>query len=304
MFIRSILYVQRTYVVSFFLWIALSTVIPQLLTKYGCESDIKARNGRTSTVLPSSASMVQNSTIYFIIAHPDDEVMFFSPSVIEFSKVSHNNKVKLLCFSKGDADSDIMGNIRTRELYESARILGISQDNVVLMDEFKDGMNENWDTKRIAEILKSKINHKASERTVLVTFDQDGVSGHPNHKALYYGVLHYIKLIGGRSHDTRVLILQSLNFLEKYSSTFLTNVELFVENISRSIFSSFLIVKINISFFNSKYSTQVLKIYSDLNMLSVSYAAMAYGHYSQMVWFRYGWLLLSRYLTYNHLIEL
>lgn len=303
MFVRSILYVQRAYVVSFCLWVALSTVIPQLLTRYGRESDIKARNGRTSTILPSSASMVQNSTIYFIIAHPDDEVMFFSPSVIEFSKENHKNKIKLICFSKGDADSAVMGNIRTRELYESARILGISQDSVILLDEFKDGMNEDWDTQRIAEILKSKINHKASERTVLVTFDQDGVSGHPNHKALHYGVLHYIKLIGGRGHDTRVLMLQSLNFLEKYSSTILTNVELFVENISRLIFSSFLNVKINISFFNSKYSTQVLKIYSDLNMLSVSYAAMAYGHYSQMVWFRYGWLLLSRYLTYNHLIE-
>ncbi len=30
-----------------------------------------------------------------------------------------------------------------------------------------------------------------------------------------------------------------------------------------------------------------IRFYSDLNMLSLSYAAMAYGHFSQMVWFRY-----------------
>ena len=47
----------------------------------------------------------------------------------------------------------------------------------------------------------------------------------------------------------------------------------------------------------------LVRLYSELNMLRLSYAAMAYGHFSQMVWFRYAWLLLSRYLTYNHLIE-
>ncbi|RKP29182.1 hypothetical protein METBISCDRAFT_28439, partial [Metschnikowia bicuspidata] len=65
-------------------------------------------------------------------------------------------------------------------------------------------------------------------------------------------------------------------------------------------------ININISFFDSFAHKQLpcIKVYSDLNMLSVSYAAMAYGHFSQMVWFRYGWLVLSRYLTFNHLTQI
>ncbi|KAG7662012.1 GPI12 [[Candida] subhashii] len=245
---------------------------------------------------------IQNSTVYFIIGHPDDEVMFFSPSVVEVAKTKYHNDVKIICFSQGDSVDVSMGAIRSNELYHSARILGIDKENVSILNGFKDGMNETWPVAQIKQVLQEQVT--SDKPIVLITFDENGVSNHPNHISLYHGTKSYFNSIKKNGNSTRLLILKSLNFWEKYSFTFLTNVELFVAHLSDLLISNIIHININVSFFNQAPSMSSIKIYSDLNMLSVSYAAMAYGHFSQMVWFRYGWLLFSRYLTFNHLIEI
>lgn len=291
---------------SFLVWIVLSTIIPQAVLKY-TEKQIQSNKYEKLTypynlIVSPTPLPIQNSTVYFVIGHPDDEVMFFSLSLIELAKKKHNNQVKILCFSKGDSVDVSMGHIRTQELIESARILGVDKENVVVLDKYLDGMNVTWDSDEIRKSLVELIDQK--KPAVLVTFDESGVSNHPNHISLYHGTKLYFKT--HRHEAGRLYVLKSLNMLEKYSFTFLTNLELFVDHISKLVIRRLLKIDINISFFSNKNYTEKssIKFYSDLNMLSVSYAAMAYGHFSQMVWFRYGWLILSRYLTFNHLIEI
>ncbi|CCG21057.1 hypothetical protein CORT_0A06720 [Candida orthopsilosis Co 90-125] len=289
---------------TFVTWIILTTSIPQVLINY---TNIQVKTNRflsdqypqNSITFPKSISSITESTVYYIIGHPDDEVMFFSPTILELSKPKYNNTVKLLCFSKGDAVDESMGPIRVRELYKSAGILGIGEEDVTVLN-YKDGMDESWPVNDVHDSLKQYIDLKSKSKQVLITFDELGVSNHPNHISLYHGARAFRN--NSIKDNVKLYKLKSLGFWEKYSFTFLTNIELFVGYVS-TLIQRFVPVNITVSFFEPKNSSTSIKIYSDLNMLACSYAAMGYGHFSQMVWFRYGWLMLSRYLTYNHLIE-
>ncbi|CAX45281.1 N-acetylglucosaminyl-phosphatidylinositol de-N-acetylase, putative [Candida dubliniensis CD36] len=332
----------KLYIISFIIWIFQTTILPQTLTKLTNVS-IKTQNFHhhypyTSIVTTpknsNSINTITNSNITYIIAHPDDEVMFFAPSIIELKKAKYNNQINLICFSKGNYIKS-MDEIRQSELIQSSRILGIDQVSIF---DYQDGMNETWQLNDIVQSLHENLsppinNNNNQKQSVLITFDDQGVSNHPNHISLFHGTKKYIqdlrksenknktriKTITNQndidsSISTKFYVLKSLNFFEKYSFTLLGNIEILFNYISLLI-KKFINININVSFFSNQIKSKLdtnnlqlqnlndIRFYSDLNMLSLSYAAMAYGHFSQMVWFRYAWLLLSRYLTYNHLIE-
>lgn len=296
-------FIIRIISTSFLLWVFLTTILPQSITKY-LNPNIRSNKFISNhypydSITPYDSVLIRNSTVYYIIGHPDDEVMFFAPSILELTKATYNNDVKLICLSTGDAIDSSYGPIRTKELKHSAQILGINDNNVQVLDKFKDGMDLNWNEMEISATLQELIKE---DDAVLITFDEKGVSNHPNHISLFYGVCLYYKTLSTKKHLS-MYKLKTLNTIEKYSFTILTNIELFVDHISKLILSNTLKFNINVSFFNAPKDIKSLKIYSDLNMLSCSYAAMAYGHFSQMVWFRYGWLILSRYLTFNNLVQ-
>jgi len=41
------------------------------------------------------------TSIALVIAHPDDEVMFFGPTLAELTRPEHGNTVRVLCMSSG-----------------------------------------------------------------------------------------------------------------------------------------------------------------------------------------------------------
>lgn len=60
--------------------------------------------------------------VLLVTAHPDDECMFFTPSIRNF--IAQGRSVDLLCLSTGNYDG--MGQRRRKELERSARVLGIA----------------------------------------------------------------------------------------------------------------------------------------------------------------------------------
>ena len=56
----------------------------------------------TSTLSASFPSL-QNKRILLLIAHPDDEAMFFAPTLLALTRPGSNNHVKILCLSSGRA---------------------------------------------------------------------------------------------------------------------------------------------------------------------------------------------------------
>jgi N-acetylglucosaminylphosphatidylinositol deacetylase len=156
-----------------------------------------------------------------IIAHPDDESMFFVPLL--FSLKSQSNNTWIICLTTGDYDG--LGATRTMELQSAVRgLLLLSSttrdDNNAAMiqlrqlhrpDQFPDHPRQKWDIPVVADALEetlrdiivvsrtssssssSNADDEEPQRLRLFTFDEDGVSGHWNHRDTYFAVRHVVQ---------------------------------------------------------------------------------------------------------------
>lgn len=118
----------------------------------------------------------ERSNVLLVIAHPDDECLFFSPTIL-----SSNARFYLLCLSNG-------GNIRSDELLRSCRKLQI-EDFQIINDEIhlKDSQEVFWTAEAIlGHVEKSIRRWNISE---IISFDSFGVSGHRNHSSIYFALL-------------------------------------------------------------------------------------------------------------------
>ena len=192
---------------------------------------------------------------------------------------------------------------------------------------FPDSMTSEWDGGKIASALASFFNREASSSAsasikarrkhaattgdtagtgaggapaasidVLITFDRGGVSGHPNHVALYHGAVAWLRLLmKGRSGwecPVALYRLTSTNLLRKYLGLLdapLTMVLCWLDSLQAA---------------GRKGEREVprrLMFLSDLTLFRRAQKAMTAAHVSQMRWFRWGWICLSRYMYVNDL---
>ena len=122
--------------------------------------------------------------IIFVFAHPDDE-SFSSGGTIALLKKNHAT-IKLITATKGEGGQtngickkEELGSIREKELKRAARVLGIDE---IFFLGFKDGTLINIPKdKLIQEILKIL---KIEKPDIVVTFDKNGGSNHPDHKTI------------------------------------------------------------------------------------------------------------------------
>ncbi len=57
----------------------------------------------TVAVVASRFPSLRNKRICLLVAHPDDEAMFFAPTVLALTRPETGNHVKILCLSTGGA---------------------------------------------------------------------------------------------------------------------------------------------------------------------------------------------------------
>jgi N-acetylglucosaminylphosphatidylinositol deacetylase len=55
----------------------------------------------TASVVQARFPTLFNKRICLLIAHPDDEAMFFAPTVLALTRPETGNHVKILCLSTG-----------------------------------------------------------------------------------------------------------------------------------------------------------------------------------------------------------
>lgn len=74
------------------------------------------------------------SNVLLLTAHPDDECMFFAPTILALQEAPLLRPPKLhsLCLSVGNADG--LGDIRRRELEGSLDVLGIGEGRRWVID--------------------------------------------------------------------------------------------------------------------------------------------------------------------------
>lgn len=181
------------------------------------------------------------------------------------------------------------------------------EDDVFVVEDprFQDGMTNKWDANEIAGLLSSAFapglaqSKKADTAPtasidVIITFDAGGVSQHPNHISLYHGAKAFVAaLIAGRTGWAAPVDLYTL-----------TTVPL-----ARK-YTGFLDVAATLA--SWAFGTDVkdkkhpkglvfLNGVGNTGGITTAWKAMTTAHKSQMVWFRYGWITLSRYMYMNDL---
>lgn len=111
--------------------------------------------------------------VVLVIAHPDDECMFFYPTI------ARATTLHIVCLSDGGYDG--LGKKREEELRRAAARLGATA-TCVNDARLRDGPHA-WDAAVVEEVVRPLLHEEA----LVVTFDRGGASGHANHVACYHG---------------------------------------------------------------------------------------------------------------------
>eukprot|EP00039_Didymoeca_costata_P014142 m.225366 g.225366 ORF g.225366 m.225366 type:complete len:220 (+) comp15956_c0_seq3:109-768(+) len=202
-----------------------------------------------------------------IIAHPDDEAMFFTPLMRTLSRKHH---VFVLCLSNGNYEG--LGKIREKELQESCSILVSDVKDVTVLDDelLQDGPLNEWPSQHVADVvIRYTREHNLD---MLYTFDKNGVSGHNNHKATFHGVKVALNSLRekGEQSEFPAYALISTSIWQK----FLGPLDALLTGEKDDVF------------------------FNDLVGIGHTWKAM-WAHWSQFVWFRILFLAFSRYVYVN-----
>ncbi|CAA0827302.1 N-acetylglucosaminylphosphatidylinositol de-N-acetylase family protein [Striga hermonthica] len=220
----------------------------------------------------SEAGSCRRRNVLLVIAHPDDESMFFAPVINYLIQRGHN--LHILCISTGNADG--MGSIRKEELYLASAVLKIPAQQVNILDhpDLQDGFGKAWDW----DLLASMIDNEARTYSIdlIITFDDYGISGHCNHRDVHHGVRKVLGSSSGRNLEAWELV--STNIIRKYIGPV-------------DIWLSILFSRCQVN------GQSHCLVNSDPRK---SYAAMA-QHSSQWVWFRKLFVAFSSYTFVNTL---
>lgn len=217
-----------------------------------------------------------HSSISLLIAHPDDEAMFFGPTLHRLSMDKFHNNITIVCFSSGDFEG--IGETRKQELIASANLFNIPATHVHIIDDklrFPDSQQVIWNE----TLLAYEITGLLSPNTKILTFDEDGISGHANHRAIYHA-----SLLERTQTGRDLFVLKSLPTWRKYLFSF----DALISQLFASMYPD----------------ESLILITSPREEITATQSAMTTAHVSQMKWFRYGWITLSRYMVANDLLRL
>jgi len=130
--------------------------------------------------------------VLLVIAHPDDESMFFGPTLLALAGMQA--EVSVLCLSTGNFEGK--GKQRSLELKAACRLFNISEARVYQKDhtELQDGPLEVWSGPLVARLVAETVAlARLARPDTVITFDDFGVSGHPNHRAVHRGVKLWVR---------------------------------------------------------------------------------------------------------------
>jgi LmbE family N-acetylglucosaminyl deacetylase len=122
---------------------------------------------------------IPDGPVAAVVAHPDDET--FGLGALLANLAGEGREILVLCFTHGEASTigatDDLGDIRSRELVDAARVLGVA--HVTLLD-FPDG---GLDAVADADLDARIDTWLPPDVVALVVLEPRGVTGHPDHRA-------------------------------------------------------------------------------------------------------------------------
>ncbi|UDD65562.1 hypothetical protein AFCA_012738 [Aspergillus flavus] len=222
-------------------------------------------------------------SILLVTAHPDDETLFFSPT-ITYRRDDANVKRSLLVISSGNYDG-----------------LGDKRQNIA---ELQDNPKQWWDGDMVKDLVSSYKEQWHVD--LIVTFDHGGISGHINHRSVSAGVRKYIQ---STPDAPAAYMLQSTPLLRKYSSLLdlIPTTIPFAWRILKALLTTPLGKEVE---HNTVHDVVPLAAYNNKALIVSSWKAYRVSraafsqHDSQYSWDRSLYLVVSRYMWFNTLAKI
>ena len=123
----------------------------------------------------------------------------------------------MLSLSNGNFDG--LGRVREKELEQSCKLLKFEEAPIIINDpDLPDGMQSKWPKELVSSQIEKVLRSMAANGyaiDIVISFDEGGVSGHPNHIDVYRGLMHLSK----KSHFAfDYMTLESVSIFRKYLS--------------------------------------------------------------------------------------
>ncbi|GLA43670.1 hypothetical protein AnigIFM63309_001601 [Aspergillus niger] len=234
-------------------------------------------------LVPHTIQQARN--VLLVTAHPDDETLFFSPTILH----GRNNP---------DVTRDYhgQGDIRKGEIERSCAALGIPSDRCVVLEHgaLQDNPKKWWRQDVIQDIVAHYVHMWKVD--LIYTFDDGGVSGHINHRAVSAGVRKYAESF---PHAPPVYALQSTFLLRKYSSL----IDLILTSVPFSWrIGAAVLTAPPAPTEHDTYGNKALLVSPWQTYLTARTAFSQ--HDSQYSWDRVLYLVVSRYMWFNNLYQI
>ena len=139
---------------------------------------------------------------------------FFTPTIIAMKEEAN---LFLLVLSNGGWEG--LGKVREKEMEKASRHLGFKDFKVVDDPKIPDGPDVIWEKQIVADHLANymrSLQTAGHEIGSIVTFDEFGVSYHPNHIQVHHGCVHLHN--SGLFPKVDLYTLTTVSSLRKYDS--------------------------------------------------------------------------------------
>ena len=207
-------------------------------------------------------------SVLLLIAHPDDEIMFWTPTIKYL--LSKKIQLKILCLSNGNYNG--LGDLREVEFDNVSRELNLFNNVILNVPELQDDITKKWDSSKVAEMI-DEFMRKNNDIKTIITFDGNGVTKHPNHISCFDGLMYYLNKYGDecKSKNIQVFTLESFNFVLQYT-WIIPMIKCFFSKygyISNTFFTSYKFMRLYETQFNllRKFHT-ILSSYSYFNVFN------------------------------------
>lgn len=234
--------------------------------------------------------------VLLVTAHPDDESMFFVPIIWALQRAGH--PIHCLCLSTGNWEG--LGAARTGELQAAGHTLSLASVTVLDRPSYlSDGPRHRWEAPAVEAALHEYLGRPGTPSFKLVlTFDSQGVSGHPNHCDVSRGV-RYALGRGMVGAEALLLELQSAAWWQwKYLGP-LAMIPALMEAILREGGVEGCIR--GVANPHKGHPSTLVAVLSYSEYWQKAVGAMC-RHRSQLLWFRYLYLATSSYLHLNTVV--
>ncbi|KAL1910608.1 hypothetical protein Sste5344_003505 [Sporothrix stenoceras] len=245
-------------------------------------------------LLPQELQGAKNLLI--VTAHPDDECLFFAPSIL--GVLDRNRGVHGSLISMSTGNNYGIGDLRKKELLGSCAALQIDPARCIALDhpELQDNPTVWWDTALVQTIVQEYIDKWNID--AIITFDEGGVSGHINHRAVSAAIRELVSSSTSPSKTPVAYMVVTTPLWRKY--TFLGDLPLTALRFTWRILAALFYPAREGSTSISAISTSRALVANSWHRYQKTREAFR-NHNSQYTWDRHLYMIISRYVWFNDL---